>query len=113
VGNVLVHTDQSASLSASMTGEPGRRVLRVEVSDNGDELPHQRTPGEMASSGRGLMLLDILSGQWSVRPDSEGKTVWFSLWEDEQEAGDEPAGSRIPAGEPPDPAGRERGGSGG
>ncbi|MFI0941660.1 SpoIIE family protein phosphatase [Streptomyces sp. NPDC021020] len=84
VGNVLMHTDQSASLTASLTGEPGRRVLRVEVSDNGDELPHQRNPGELASSGRGLMLLDILSGQWSVRPESEGKTVWFSLWEDEE-----------------------------
>jgi anti-sigma regulatory factor (Ser/Thr protein kinase) len=87
VGNVLMHTDQSAALSASLTGEPGRRVLRVEVSDNGDGLPHQRTPGEMASSGRGLLLLDILSGQWSVRPESEGKTVWFSLWEDEEEEG--------------------------
>jgi anti-sigma regulatory factor (Ser/Thr protein kinase) len=100
VGNVLMHTDQSAALNASMTGEPGRRVLRVEVSDNGDELPHQRTPGEMASSGRGLMLLDILSGQWSVRPESEGKTVWFSLWEDEESAEEEPAGSRTTA-EPP------------
>jgi GAF domain-containing protein/anti-sigma regulatory factor (Ser/Thr protein kinase) len=95
VGNVLMHTDQSASLTASLTGEPGRRVLRVEVSDNGDGLPHQRTPGEMASSGRGLMLLDILSGQWSVRPESEGKTVWFSLWEDEEEGR---AGTGEPAG---------------
>ncbi|NUS18120.1 MAG: SpoIIE family protein phosphatase [Streptomyces sp.] len=85
VGNVLMHTDQTAGLVASLTGEPGRRVLRVEVTDNGDELPHQRNPGELASSGRGLMLLDILSGQWSVRPESEGKTVWFSLWEDEEE----------------------------
>ncbi|UWE10650.1 ATP-binding SpoIIE family protein phosphatase [Actinacidiphila bryophytorum] len=102
VGNVLMHTDQSAALNASLTGEPGRRVLRVEVTDNGDELPHQRTPGEMASSGRGLMLLDILSGQWSVRPESEGKTVWFSLWEDEASAEEEPAGSRT-APEPQDP----------
>jgi anti-sigma regulatory factor (Ser/Thr protein kinase) len=96
VGNVLMHTDQSAVLTATLSGDPGRRVLRVEVSDNGDELPHQRAPGEMASSGRGLMLLDILSGQWSVRPESEGKTVWFSLWEDEEPeepADDEPAGS--------------------
>jgi anti-sigma regulatory factor (Ser/Thr protein kinase) len=79
VGNVLMHTDQTAALSACVYGEPGRRTLVVEVTDRGDELPHQRTPGEMASSGRGLMLLDLLSGQWSVRPESEGKTVWFRL----------------------------------
>ncbi|WP_225847202.1 SpoIIE family protein phosphatase [Streptomyces sp. HPF1205] len=81
VGNVLMHTDQTAVLCASVHGEPGRRELVVEVTDRGDELPHQRTPGELASSGRGLMLLDILSGEWSVRPESEGKTVWFRLQE--------------------------------
>ncbi|SEG89383.1 GAF domain-containing protein [Actinacidiphila yanglinensis] len=82
VGNVLVHTDQAAALVAVVTGEPGRRTLRVEVTDRGDELPHQRAPGELASSGRGLVLLDLLSHQWSVRPESEGKTVWFSLDEE-------------------------------
>jgi anti-sigma regulatory factor (Ser/Thr protein kinase) len=83
LGNVLVHTDQTAALSATVSGEPGRRRLRVEVTDRGDELPHQRAPGELASSGRGLLLLDILSGEWSVRPESEGKTVWFCLDEDQ------------------------------
>ncbi|MCL2734913.1 MAG: SpoIIE family protein phosphatase [Actinomycetia bacterium] len=86
VGNVLVHTDQSAVLAATVTGEVGHRELKVEVSDRGDELPHQRAPGELASSGRGLMMLDILSAQWSVRPESEGKTVWFSLAEDAEPA---------------------------
>ena len=81
LGNVLVHTDQSAVLIAAVSGEPGGRMLRVEVSDSGDELPHQRTPGELASSGRGLVLLDILSDRWGVRPESEGKTVWFELAE--------------------------------
>ena len=82
VGNVLVHTDQAAFLTATVTGEVGSRTLKVEVSDRGDELPHQRAPGELASSGRGLMMLDILCEQWSVRPESEGKTVWFELSED-------------------------------
>ncbi|MHA6764866.1 ATP-binding SpoIIE family protein phosphatase [Streptacidiphilus sp. PAMC 29251] len=82
LGNVLVHTDQAAVLIAAVSGEPGRRTLRVEVSDSGDELPHRRTPGELASSGRGLVLLDILSDQWAVRPEPEGKTVWFELAEE-------------------------------
>lgn len=81
LGNVLVHTDQDGSLTASVTGETGRRRLLVEVMDRGDELPHQRTPVELASSGRGLLLLDILADQWGVRPEPEGKTAWFALTE--------------------------------
>ncbi|MEU8504862.1 SpoIIE family protein phosphatase [Streptomyces brevispora] len=81
LGNVLVHTDQDGSLNAYVTGETGRRRLLVEVMDRGDELPHQRTPVELASSGRGLLLLDILADQWGVRPEPEGKTAWFVLTE--------------------------------
>ncbi|WP_329128750.1 SpoIIE family protein phosphatase [Streptomyces sp. NBC_01476] len=81
LGNVLVHTEQPAALVAIVTGNPGRRTLRVEVTDTGDELPHQRAPGELASSGRGLVLLDLLSDQWGVRPEPAGKTVWFALHE--------------------------------
>lgn len=81
LGNVLVHTDQDGALNAYVTGETGQRRLLVEVMDRGDELPHQRTPGELASSGRGLMLLDILADQWGVRPEPEGKTAWFALTE--------------------------------
>ena len=87
LGNVLVHTDQAAALTATLRGEPGERVLRVEVTDQGDELPHQRAPGEMASSGRGLVLLDLLSDKWGVRPEPAGKTVWFSLSESGETTG--------------------------
>ncbi|WTX99517.1 SpoIIE family protein phosphatase [Streptomyces sp. NBC_01420] len=79
LGNVLVHTDQDGALNATVSGETGTRRLLVEVMDRGDELPHQRTPGELASSGRGLLLLDILADQWGVRPEPEGKTAWFAL----------------------------------
>ncbi|MFD0020524.1 SpoIIE family protein phosphatase [Streptomyces sp. NPDC058382] len=92
LGNVLVHTDQDGSLTAYVTGETGRRRLLVEVMDRGDELPHQRTPGELASSGRGLLLLDILADQWGVRPEPEGKTAWFALTEAAPETGGGTAG---------------------
>lgn len=88
LGNVLVHTDQDGALNAYVTGETGHRRLLVEVMDRGDELPHQRTPGELASSGRGLMLLDILADQWGVRPEPEGKTAWFALAEAPADPGD-------------------------
>ena len=80
--NVLVHTDDDALMVAEVAGEPGSRVLRVEVSDQSDELPQRRDPGELASSGRGLVLLELLAGSWGVDPRGEGKVIWFELRED-------------------------------
>ncbi|WP_338702978.1 SpoIIE family protein phosphatase [Streptomyces sp. Q6] len=82
LGNVLIHTEQSALLRADISGPQGHRRLRVEVTDRSDEVPHRRAPGELSSSGRGLVLLDLLAHQWNVRPEPEGKTVWFALDED-------------------------------
>ncbi|MER5490071.1 SpoIIE family protein phosphatase [Streptomyces sp. NPDC002490] len=81
VTNVLVHTDGDAVLAAEVTGEPGRRALRVEVTDTSDDLPHRREPGELASSGRGLVLMELLADTWGVEPRGEGKTIWFELSE--------------------------------
>ncbi|MFE6783795.1 SpoIIE family protein phosphatase [Streptomyces sp. NPDC057680] len=87
VTNVLVHTDGDALLVAEVAcGEKARR-LRVEVSDGSDELPHKRHPGEMASSGRGLVLMEMLADAWGVDPRGEGKAIWFELNEPESEQG--------------------------
>ncbi|NBM18510.1 SpoIIE family protein phosphatase [Streptomyces sp. GC420] len=81
VTNVLVHTDGDALLVAEVTGERGVRRLRVDVADSSDELPHKRQPGEMASSGRGLLLMEMLAHAWGVDPRGEGKSIWFELHE--------------------------------
>ncbi|AOR33176.1 phosphatase [Streptomyces fodineus] len=81
VTNVLVHTDADALLLAEVTGEAGARRLRAEVTDAGDDLPHRRRPGELASSGRGLMLIELLADAWGVDPRGEGKSIWFELYE--------------------------------
>ncbi|WP_217140433.1 SpoIIE family protein phosphatase [Streptomyces sp. AC627_RSS907] len=91
--NVLVHTDTDALLVAEVSGEPGERRIRVEVTDNGDDLPHRRRPGEMASSGRGLMLIELLADAWGVAPRGEGKSIWFEVYES-------PAPEDGPAGGP-------------
>lgn len=70
--NVLVHTDGDALMVAEATGERGQRRLRVEVADGSDELPHKRRPGEMASSGRGLVLMEVLADAWGVDPRGRG-----------------------------------------
>ncbi|MEW2175480.1 SpoIIE family protein phosphatase [Streptomyces sp. NPDC005406] len=79
--NVLVHTDGDALMVAQASGELGERRLRVEVSDGSDELPHKRRPGEMASSGRGLVLMEMLADAWGVDPRGAGKSIWFELYE--------------------------------
>jgi anti-sigma regulatory factor (Ser/Thr protein kinase) len=81
VTNVLVHTDAEALLLAEVSAEAGERRLRVEVTDAGDDLPHRRRPGELASSGRGLMLIELLADEWGVDPRGKGKSIWFELYE--------------------------------
>lgn len=86
--NVLVHTDSDALLLAEVTdGGDGRRI-RVEVTDSGDDLPHPRRPGELASSGRGLLLIELLAHTWGVALRGRGKSIWFELYE--QKNGDGP-----------------------
>ncbi|MEV5971810.1 SpoIIE family protein phosphatase [Streptomyces sp. NPDC051921] len=81
VTNVLVHTDGDALLVAEVLCLEDARRLRVEVADSSDELPHKRHPGEMASSGRGLILMEMLADTWGVDPQGEGKAIWFELHE--------------------------------
>ncbi|MET9952245.1 SpoIIE family protein phosphatase [Streptomyces sp. NPDC006339] len=81
VTNVLVHTDGDALLVAEVVCLEDARRLRVEVADTSDDLPHRRHPGEMASSGRGLILMEMLAHAWGVDPRGEGKAIWFELHE--------------------------------
>ena len=79
--NVLVHTDADALLLAEVRGDSGSRRMRIGVTDTSDALPHKRRPGELASSGRGLMLIELLADAWGVDPQGEGKSIWFELYE--------------------------------
>ncbi|MFF8100972.1 SpoIIE family protein phosphatase [Streptomyces sp. NPDC016640] len=82
--NVLVHTDTDALLLAEVTGGGNGRRIRVEVTDACDDLPHVRSPGELASSGRGLLMVELLAHAWGVAPRGEGKSLWFELYETER-----------------------------
>ncbi|MGO4748019.1 ATP-binding protein, partial [Streptomyces sp. 2MCAF27] len=81
VTNVLVHTDGDALLVAEVSGRVGARRLRLDVADGSDELPHRRRPGELASSGRGLILMEMLADAWGVDPRGDGKCIWYELYE--------------------------------
>jgi anti-sigma regulatory factor (Ser/Thr protein kinase) len=57
-------------------------VMRVEVIDAGSKssAPHVTDEGLDAVSGRGLHLLDVLSGgPWGSQAHDTGRTVWFEV----------------------------------
>ncbi|MCS0636766.1 SpoIIE family protein phosphatase [Streptomyces sp. LP05-1] len=78
LGNVLLHTEGGAVLTLEVLPEPVRRV-RLTVRDRSSAWPRRRTPGEAATSGRGLLLLDALALRWGVEPRGEGKAVWCEI----------------------------------
>jgi serine phosphatase RsbU (regulator of sigma subunit) len=75
LGNVLLHTDSGAVLTLEVLPEPARRV-RLWVSDRSSIRPRPRSPGESATSGRGLLLVDAVTTRWGVEPRGDGKAVW-------------------------------------
>ncbi len=81
LGNVLLHTEGGAVLTLEVLPEPVRRV-RLAVQDRSSAWPRRRTPGEAATSGRGLLLLDALAVRWGVEPRGEGKAVWCEIGPD-------------------------------
>ncbi|NUS15627.1 MAG: SpoIIE family protein phosphatase [Streptomyces sp.] len=73
--NVLLHTEGGAVLTLEVLPEPVRRV-RLTVQDRSSVWPRRRSPGEAATSGRGLLMIDALASRWGVEPRGDGKAVW-------------------------------------
>ncbi|MGI8335283.1 ATP-binding protein [Actinomadura scrupuli] len=68
--------DQYVVVRAHLTGS----VPTIEVWDCSDETPVAGDPGLTDESGRGLLLVGLLSSRWGVRPRTEGgKVVWAEL----------------------------------
>ncbi|MBP0452243.1 serine/threonine-protein phosphatase [Kitasatospora sp. RG8] len=75
ITNALVHTDGGALLTIELRAGT-TPCIRLEIRDRSSVLPHRRAPGETATSGRGLLLVDALTGSWGVEPLGSGKNVW-------------------------------------
>ncbi|MET9569716.1 SpoIIE family protein phosphatase [Streptomyces virginiae] len=73
--NALLHTDGGAVLTMEVLPEPVRRI-RLWVKDRSSVWPRRRSPGEAATTGRGLLLVDALSTHWGVESRGDGKAVW-------------------------------------
>ncbi|MFF4503229.1 SpoIIE family protein phosphatase [Streptomyces sp. NPDC001401] len=75
ITNALMHTEGSAIVTLRVLGGSDRR-LRVEVEDSSSALPRRREAGESGVSGRGLLLVDLLTDVWGVEARGGGKCVW-------------------------------------
>ncbi|WP_433437440.1 ATP-binding protein [Nonomuraea sp. CA-141351] len=75
VANALDHAYGQVRLS--FFAEDG--LLRCEVEDANPELPTMRTVDVDAERGRGLFLVDVLSGSWGSVHTRRGKAIWFEL----------------------------------
>ncbi|MEQ4715074.1 ATP-binding protein [Nonomuraea sp. B19D2] len=75
VANALEHAYGQVRLS--FCAEDG--LLRCAVEDENPELPSMRTADVDAEGGRGLFLVDALSGSWGGVRTPRGKALWFEL----------------------------------
>ena len=75
ITNALMHTEGAAIVTLrALTGSDRR--MRLEVEDSSSALPRRRDAGESGLSGRGLLLVDLLSDVWGVEARGRGKCVW-------------------------------------
>lgn len=75
ITNALMHTEGSAVVTLRVLTATDRR-LRVDVEDSSSALPRRRDAGEVGVSGRGLLLVDLLTDVWGVEARGGGKCVW-------------------------------------
>ena len=79
VGNALRHGRPRADGTLLVSWILDGHRLRVEVTDGGGfTRPELRpaTDNEMAVSGRGLAIIDMLAEAWGSHSDATGTTVW-------------------------------------
>ncbi|SCE29351.1 hypothetical protein GA0115249_117182 [Streptomyces sp. PpalLS-921] len=78
MSNAVLHA-RRRYVCVTVTRRPPRRV-QIAVVDYSPELPSPQLYGGYAESGRGLAIVDALSGgRWGVDPLPWGKRVWAEL----------------------------------
>ncbi|MGW0914506.1 SpoIIE family protein phosphatase [Streptomyces sp. NPDC002784] len=75
ITNALMHTEGAAIVTLRVLTGADRR-LRVEVEDSSSALPRRREAGDDGVSGRGLLLVELLTDVWGVEARGGGKCVW-------------------------------------
>jgi len=74
VTNAVLHARTAVHVSACV--EPGRILVSV-GDDDPDHAPRRTEPLALATSGRGMRLVDLLATSWGVEVGTSSKVVWF------------------------------------
>ncbi|WP_432513182.1 ATP-binding SpoIIE family protein phosphatase [Kineococcus sp. SYSU DK001] len=77
VTNAVLHTGSPAALT--LRHDVAGAVLCVGVEDGSTRQPQPRDPGEDATGGRGMGIVQMVAHRWWVAPRGDGKTVWADL----------------------------------
>jgi anti-sigma regulatory factor (Ser/Thr protein kinase) len=75
VTNAILHAGTPPHLRVSQVGD----TVRVEVADADQRRPVMSADDPLATSGRGLRILDQLAARWGSIPTGPGKAVWFEF----------------------------------
>ncbi|MDQ3385320.1 MAG: ATP-binding protein [Actinomycetota bacterium] len=75
VSNAVLHGRSAPTVAISLAADR----VRVEVDDASPALPVRKHYGLEATTGRGLMLLEMLADGWGAERVGSGKRVWFDL----------------------------------
>lgn len=76
VGNAVTHTGRGP---VELVADLDRARLAVQVVDAAAGRPVPVAAPALATSGRGLAMVDHLADAWGVDRRGEGKAVWFAL----------------------------------
>lgn len=76
VSNAVIHAGTMIEVEVRVAS-PDR--IEVSVADGSPHAPVRREYDAVAATGRGVRLLDALSGDWGVERQDSGKRVWFRL----------------------------------
>jgi anti-sigma regulatory factor (Ser/Thr protein kinase) len=78
--NCTLHARSDFAVALSADAES----IRLEVSDGSPIPPQRRQYTELATTGRGLTIVEALAVSWGVEARPEGKSVWAVLRADGQ-----------------------------
>ena len=74
--NAVAHAQTPFVVTVSLTDE----LVLVVIQDTSTSVPVRRSPEATDLSGRGLMIVELLSQDWGTHTDVEGtKSVWASF----------------------------------